>query len=144
MIERSKEGFSLKSSFAFFFPSHFYRTSLQGARHSWYNFSSVYVHALCMACVSVHCASVRTFPCHKMYIYAWTSKVGTVVHLDKETCLLKHLFRYVKGQGHIEGQMIKWSYIELAHTITCTFMHGFLNNMARLFSLKCQLKHLLR
>ena len=50
MIEWSKEGFSLKSSFAILIPLHFCRASLQGARHSWYNFSSVYVHAFCAAC----------------------------------------------------------------------------------------------
>ena len=50
MIEWSKEGFSLKSSFAVLIPLLFCRASLQGARHSWYNFSSVYVHALCVAC----------------------------------------------------------------------------------------------
>ena len=50
MIEWSKEGFSLKSSFAVLIPLHFCRASLQGARHTWYNFSSVYVHALCVAC----------------------------------------------------------------------------------------------
>ena len=50
MIEWSKEGFSLKSSFAILIPLHFCRASLQGARHSWYTFSSVYVHAFCAIC----------------------------------------------------------------------------------------------
>ena len=46
MIDWSKEGFSLKSSFAVLIPLHFSIASLQGARHSWYNFGSVYVHVL--------------------------------------------------------------------------------------------------
>ena len=50
MMEWSKEVFSLKSSFAVLIPLHLYRASLQEERHSWYNFSSVYVHALCVAC----------------------------------------------------------------------------------------------
>ena len=45
-----KEGFSLKSSFAVLIPLHFCPASLQRARHSWYNFSSVCVHSLCVAC----------------------------------------------------------------------------------------------
>ena len=56
MIEWSKEGFSVNSSFAVSIPLHFCRASLQGARHSWYNFRSVYVHALCVACVWLVCA----------------------------------------------------------------------------------------
>ena len=36
----------------------------------------------------------------------------------------------------LEGQMIKWSKIELVRTITSTFMYGFQNNLAQLFSLK--------
>ena len=83
MIGCSKEGFSLKSSFAVLIPLHFCRASLQAARHSWYNFSSVYVHALCVACACVRCASVRIF------------------------------FR----------------------AIICTFMHGFQDYLAQLFTL---------
>ena len=56
MIEWSKEGFSLKSSFAVLIPLHFCRASLQGARHSWCNFISVYVHAFCAACAWLVCA----------------------------------------------------------------------------------------
>ena len=41
---------TLKTSFAVLIPLHFCPASLQGARHSWNNFSSVYVHALCVAC----------------------------------------------------------------------------------------------
>ena len=42
-------------------------------------------------------------------------------------CHLKHLFRYVERKITFEGQMIKWSQIELVQAITCTFMHGFKN-----------------
>ena len=35
-----------------------------------------------------------------------------------------------------EGQIIKWSYIELVGSIIFTFMHGFQNNMAQLFFLR--------
>ena len=77
MIEWSKEGFSLKSSFAVLIPLHFCRASLQGARHSWYNFISVYVHAFCAACAwLVRACIVRpsgSFPGHNLYIYAWLS-----------------------------------------------------------------------
>ena len=45
-------------------------------------------------------------------------------------------FRWVKGHGQ-EGQMIKWSKIELVQAITSTFMHGFQNNnLAQWFSLR--------
>ena len=86
MIEWSKEGISLKSSFAILIPLPFCRASLQGARHSWYNFSSVYVHVLCVAC-------------------AWLVRA----------CI-------VRPSGFFQA-------------ITCTFMHGFQNNMAQLFTL---------
>ena len=36
----------------------------------------------------------------------------------------------------LEGQMKNGLKIDLAHTITCTFMHGFLNDLVWLFSLK--------
>ena len=82
----SKEGFSLKSSFAVLIPLHFCRASLQGARHSWYNFNSVYAHALCVAC-------------------AWLVRA----------CI-------VCPSGFLRA-------------ITCTFMHGFQNNLAQLLTL---------
>ena len=37
----------------------------------------------------------------------------------------------------LEGQIIKWSKIELVRAVTSTFMHGFQNNFAQVFSLRC-------
>ena len=41
----------------------------------------------------------------------------------------------LKVKVTLEGQRIKWSYIELAGAITSTFMHGFKNNFAQVFFL---------
>ena len=50
------------------------------ARHSCYNFSSVYVRA-----------SIRICPDYNLYNNAWISKqFGTVVALEEEKCHLKH------------------------------------------------------
>ena len=86
MIGCSKEGFSLKSSFVVLISLHICRASLQGARHTLYNFSSVYVHALYVA-------------------YAWLVRA----------CI-------VRPSGFFRA-------------ITCTFMHGFQNNLAQLLTL---------
>ena len=40
----------------------------------------------------------------------------------------------VKVTGVIKRS--KWSYFELVRAITCTFLHGFQNNFARLLSLR--------
>ena len=34
----------------------------------------------------------------------------------------------------LEVQMRKWSQLELVQTITCTFKHGFQNNLAELLA----------
>ena len=39
----------------------------------------------------------------------------------------------VKVKVTLDGQMRKWSYIELVRAIPYTFMHGFQNNLAQLF-----------
>ena len=100
MIEWSKEGFSLKPSFAVLIPLHFCRASLQGARHSWYNFILVYVHAFCAACAWLVCACIvrpsgftRAITCTFMHSFQ-----TNLAH--KEKCYLKHMFTYIKGQGH--------------------------------------------
>ena len=40
----------------------------------------------------------------------------------------------LKVKVTLEGQMMKLLKIELIQAITCTFIHGFLNNSAQLFS----------
>ena len=37
--------------------------------------------------------------------------------------------RRLKVKVTLEGQMIKWSYIELVRAITCTFMHCYVPNL---------------
>ena len=39
----------------------------------------------------------------------------------------------LKVKVTLEGQMIKWSKIELVRAITSIFIYGFQNNMAQLF-----------
>ena len=39
----------------------------------------------------------------------------------------------LKAKVTLEGQMIKWSLIELVSAINSTFMHGFQNYLAQLF-----------
>ena len=41
----------------------------------------------------------------------------------------------LKVKVTLEGQMIKWSKTELVPAIASTFIHGFQNNLAQLFSL---------
>ena len=44
------------------------------------------------------------FLSHNFYIYAWISKYfGAVVLLVEYGCRVKHMFRYVDGQGHTGG-----------------------------------------
>ena len=42
----------------------------------------------------------------------------------------------LKVKVTLKGQMIKWSKIELVRAITYTFMRGFKNNFAQVFSLR--------
>ena len=61
------------------------------ARHSCYNFCSVYVRA------SV--PSIRIRPDHNLYNNAWISKqFGTVVALEEEKCHLKHFLSRLKAK----------------------------------------------
>ena len=50
--------------------------------------------------------------------------------------LFKTFMGRLKVKVTLEGQMIKWSEIELVRAIIPTFMHVFQNNLAQLFSLK--------
>ena len=42
----------------------------------------------------------------------------------------------LKVKVTLEGQMIKWSWIELVQALTSTSMHRFQNNLAQFFSLR--------
>ena len=141
IIEWSKGGFSLKSSFAVLIPLHFCRASLQGARHSLYSFSLVYMHVLCVACAWLVRACIvrlsgffRAITC--TFMHGFQNNSAQLFTLTRRSAIWNICSGTLKVKVILEGQMIKWSYIDLAHTITCTFMHGFLNNLARLFFLK--------
>ena len=138
MIELSKEGFSLKSSFAVLIPLHFCRASLQGARYSWNNFRPVYVHALCVACVwLVHACIVRPSGFFRAitctFMHGFQNNLAQLFTLTRRSAICSGT---LKVKVILEGPMKNGLKIDLAHTVTCTFMHGFLSNLARLFSLK--------
>ena len=52
--------------------------------------------------------------------------------------LFETFVRKVEGQGPLDGQKMKRSQIQLVRMKTCTFMHGFENNLAQLLSLRCR------
>ena len=84
----------------------------------------------------VHCARVRASvgicPGQNSYMYAWISKLfDTVVLLGEEKCHLKHFLDRLKVKVTFEGHINK-----LFWAITPTYMHGFQNNFAQVFSLK--------
>ena len=82
-------------------------------------------------CVRVR-AYVRICPGYNSYIYAWISKLFyTVVVLGEEKYHLKHVFGRLKVKVTLEGHIN-----ELFWAITPTYMHGFQNNFAQVFSLK--------
>ena len=69
---------------------------------------------------------------HNSYISAWLSKLfDTVVVLGEEKCHLKHFLGRLKVKVTPEGHIN-----ELVGAITPTYMHGFQNNFAQVFSLK--------
>ena len=79
--------------------------------------------------------SVRICPGHNSYIYAWISKLfDTVVVLGEETCCLKHFLGRLKVKVTLEGHINEhfWA-------ITTTYMHGFQNDFAQVFSLKSRI-----
>ena len=84
----------------------------------------------------VHCARVRAYVRislgHNSYIYAWISKLfDTVAVLGEEKCHLKPFLGRLKVKVTLEGHIN-----ELFWAITPTYMHGFKNNFAQVFSLK--------
>ena len=84
----------------------------------------------------MHCARVRAYvricPGHNSYIYAWLSELfDTVVVLGEEKCHLKHFLGRLKVKVTLDGHIN-----ELFWAITPTYMHGFQNNFAQVFSLK--------
>ena len=83
---------------------------------------------MCMhACLRM---SIRICLGYNSYIYAWISKLFyTVFVLGEEKCHLKHFLGRLKvkvtHKGHIN---------ELLKAMTPTYMHGFQNNFAKVFS----------
>ena len=72
---------------------------------------------------------------HNSYIYAWISKLfDTVVVLGVEKSHLKHFLGRLKVKVTLEGHIN-----ELLWAITPTYMHGFQNNFAQVFSLKSKI-----
>ena len=88
---------------------------------------------VCMhACL---CMSIRICLGHTSYMYAWISKLfNTIVVLGEEKCHLKHCLGRLKVKVTLEGHIN-----ELFGAITPTYMHGFQNNFAQVFSLKSRI-----
>ena len=85
-------------------------------------------------CARVH-PSVWICPGQNTYIYAWISKLfDTFVVLGEEKYHLKHFLGRLKVKVTLEGHINK-----LFWTITPTYMHGFQNNFAQVFSLKSRI-----
>ena len=87
----------------------------------------------------MHCArmraSVRICPGHNSYTYAWISKLSdTVAVLGEEKCCLKLFLGRLKVKVTLEGHINEhfWA-------ITPTYMHGFQNDFAQVFSLKSRI-----
>ena len=91
---------------------------------------------VCMhACL---CMSIRICLGHYSYIYVWISKLfNTIVVLGEEKCHLKHFLGRLKVKVTLEGDINE---LFLGHnSITPTYMHGFQNNFAQVFSLKSRI-----
>ena len=83
---------------------------------------------VCMhACL---CMSILICLGHNSYIYAWISKLfNTIVVFGEEQCHLKHFLDRLKVKVTLDGHIN-----ELFWAITPTYMHGFQNNFAQVFS----------
>ena len=68
---------------------------------------------------------------HNSYICAWISKLFDIVVILGEKCRLKILLGRLKVKVTLEGHInvLFWA-------ITPSYMHGFQNNFAQVFSLK--------
>ena len=80
--------------------------------------------------------SIRICLGHNSYIHAWISKLfDTVVVLgEEEKCHLKHFLCRLKVKV-----TLKCHINELLWVITPTYIHGFQNNFAQVFSLKSRI-----
>ena len=69
-------------------------------------------------------------------MHGFQNSFAQVFSLRSSNAICNTGFRRLKVKVTLEGQMIKWSYIELVEDITSTFVHGFQNNFAQVFSLR--------
>ena len=69
-------------------------------------------------------------------MYEFQNNFAQVFSLRSSSAISSTCSGRLKIKVTLEGQMMKWSKIELFRATIPTFMHGFQNNFAQLFSLK--------
>ena len=67
-------------------------------------------------------------------MHGFQNHYAQLLSLRRRSASQKICLRRLKVKVTFEGQMIKWSSIELVRAITCTFIYGFQNNFAQLLS----------
>ena len=72
--------------------------------------------------------------CVHMSGFVWTITCTFVHGFQNNLAQSSPCSGRLKVKNTLEGQVMKWSYIELVRAITSTFMHGFENNLAQIFS----------
>ena len=78
---------------------------------------------------------ILNLPCLEcnLYIHQWISReLRTHILLNKYLCHAESLYRYIKGHSHSRRSN---DHIDLVRSTTSTFIIGFQNNFAHLFSL---------
>ena len=70
------------------------------------------------------------------FLFGFQNSFEQVFSLKSSSAIWNICLGRLKVKVTLEGQMIKWSYIELFGAITSTFMRGFENNFAQVFSLR--------
>ena len=65
-------------------------------------------------------------------MHGFQNNFAQVFSFGSSSAILNICLGRLKFKVTLEGQMIKWSKIELVLAITSTFKHGFQNNFAQL------------
>ena len=66
---------------------------------------------------------VRAITC--IFVHGFQNNLAQLLSSKSKSAILNICLGRLKIKVSLEGQIIKWSLIELARAITCTFMLGF-------------------
>ena len=84
-------------------------------------------------------ASVRpNFSVTCIYMDGFQNNLTQLFSLNSRSVIWNNISGSLKVKVTLEGQLMKWSLIELVRDITSPFVHDFQNNLTQLFSLKSE------